>query len=359
MKPSLQVRLSQHLALTPQLQQSIRLLQLSTLELHQEVEQMLEQNPFLETEEEAAPAFEQSLERPSADRRGRARARRGASEADSDAAATSRPASMRAEWAPPSATTGKTAPSAKTSTASAKRRRARPRRRGDDDFDPQERNASSQTLQDHLRAQLAGMRLSPEDRAALNVLIESLDGDGYLADTLEDIAAHLADDDDDSREALLERLQCALKWLQSLEPLGVGARDLPECLALQLRAKPRCEAQAIAIIVCKQHLDLLARRDLKKLMAATGADEELLKAAQALIVACEPKPGRPFTRCRGQHRRARRHRAEERPRLEGGAQPRRDAQAAHQRPVCAGHQGPAQRRRRADVGAACRRRAGS
>ena len=66
MKPSLQVRLSQHLALTPQLQQSIRLLQLSTLELHQEVGQMLEANPFLETEEEAMPAFEQSLERPSA-----------------------------------------------------------------------------------------------------------------------------------------------------------------------------------------------------------------------------------------------------------------------------------------------------
>ena len=66
MKPSLQVRLSQHLALTPQLQQSIRLLQLSTLELQQEVEQMLEQNPFLETDEEAVPAFEQSLERPSA-----------------------------------------------------------------------------------------------------------------------------------------------------------------------------------------------------------------------------------------------------------------------------------------------------
>jgi RNA polymerase sigma-54 factor len=127
------------------------------------------------------------------------------------------------------------------------------------------------------------------------VLIESLDEDGYLADSLEEIAAQLADSED-SREALRERLQCALKWLQSLEPLGVGARDLPECLTLQLRARPRCEAQAVAIIVCKQYLDLLARRDLKKLMAVTGADEALLKEAQALIVACEPKPGRPFTR---------------------------------------------------------------
>jgi RNA polymerase sigma-54 factor len=106
-------------------------------------------------------------------------------------------------------------------------------------------------------------------------------------------------EDEDSleqREDLVDRLRCALKWLQHMEPLGVGARDLPECLVLQLRVLPRDEAQAIAILICKSHLDLLARRDMKKLMAATGGDEELIKAAQALIVQLEPKPGRPFTR---------------------------------------------------------------
>jgi RNA polymerase sigma-54 factor len=81
--------------------------------------------------------------------------------------------------------------------------------------------------------------------------------------------------------------------------VGIGARDLPECLTLQLRAQARCEAQVVAIIICKQHLDLLARRDFKKLAAATGADDELLKAAQVLIVHCEPKPGRPFGRSEG------------------------------------------------------------
>jgi RNA polymerase sigma-54 factor len=81
-----------------------------------------------------------------------------------------------------------------------------------------------------------------------------------------------------------------------MEPTGVGAKNLAECLTLQLRQQPRCEAQMIAIIVCKQHLDLLAKRDLKKLMAATGADEALLKEAQALIVALEPKPARRFAR---------------------------------------------------------------
>ena len=298
MKPTLQVRLSQHLALTPQLQQSIRLLQLSTLELHQEVEQMLEQNPFLETEDEAAPAFEQSLERPLAT--AAASSEREDVEARSDAgteSASDEPAGIdgaemgtteRDDWENGTEREDfdgiRETPSSAAAGAS------------DDDFDPQERNTASLSLQDHLRTQIAGMRLGPEDLAALHVLIESLDGDGYLADSLDDIAAHLAEDDDESRQALQERLQCALKWLQSLEPMGVGARDLPECLTLQLRAMPRCEAQAIAIIVAKHHLDLLARRDLKRLLAATGADEELLKAAQALIVSCEPKPGRPFTR---------------------------------------------------------------
>jgi RNA polymerase sigma-54 factor len=89
---------------------------------------------------------------------------------------------------------------------------------------------------------------------------------------------------------------CNAPWVGcSLDPRRRHHR-LAECLTLQLRAKPRSEAQMVAIIVCKNHLDLLARRDLKKLVAATGADEEMLKAAQALIVSCEPKPGRPFAR---------------------------------------------------------------
>ena len=296
MKPSLQVRLSQHLALTPQLQQSIRLLQLSTLELQQEVEQMLEQNPFLEADEEVVPPFEQSLDRSvasaSASPEGDEAEARGDASVSGDepvpADAAEAGLTERDDWDNGTERDDfdgiRELPSSAASAAAA-----------DDDFESQERDAAGPTLQDHLRGQLAGMRLGPEDHAALHALIESLDDDGYLADSLEEIAAQLADSED-SREALLERLCCALRWLQSLEPLGVGARDLPECLTLQLRARPRSQAQAIAIIVCKQHLDLLARRDLKRLMAATGADEALVKQAQVMIVSCEPKPGRPFTR---------------------------------------------------------------
>jgi RNA polymerase sigma-54 factor len=91
----------------------------------------------------------------------------------------------------------------------------------------------------------------------------------------------------------MSRLRCALHWLHRLEPVGVGARSLSECLALQLRLRPESEARRVALLVC-QHLELLARRDVKKLCSATGADEDLLREAQALIVACEPKPGRQF-----------------------------------------------------------------
>ena len=296
MKPSLQVRLSQHLALTPQLQQSIRLLQLSTLELQQEVEQMLDQNPFLETEVETVSVTEPMAERSTPSER----------LAESDAERADTPAESAAEG-------GDDAPGMEAAEFGTTERDdwengterddfdgigETPGRNGanteGEDFDPQERDSSELSLPEHLRAQLRGMRLSPEDAAALEVLIESLDDDGYLADSLDDIAASLAGDDPAQCEALLERLTCALKWLQNLEPTGVGARDLPECLVLQLRRLPRSEAQLIAIMICKQHLELLARRDLKKLMAMTGAGEDLVKSAQALIVKLEPKPGRAF-----------------------------------------------------------------
>ena len=103
----------------------------------------------------------------------------------------------------------------------------------------------------------------------------------------------------EANDELLGRLNIALKWLQSLEPTGVGARSLPECLILQLRTTPACAARLLAERICEHHLDLLSRRDLKRLTALTDADEDLVREAQALIVACEPKPGRPFSPAEG------------------------------------------------------------
>jgi RNA polymerase sigma-54 factor len=295
MKPSLQVRLSQHLALTPQLQQSIRLLQLSTLELQQEVDQMLDQNPFLEAEEEGAAseganeriaAPEPAAEAPAETSGERESAFDGGDEAPG-IDSTDFSGLERNEWE--NGTEGddfdgiRELPGSAASAAPA-----------DDDQEAQDRTAAAPSLQDHLRGQLALMRLSPEDRAALWALIESLDADGYLADSLDEIAARLGAVDAVENEELLERLHCALRWLQSLDPAGVGARSLAECLTLQLRAAPQTPAHALAADICRDHLDLLAKREFKKLSAATGADEAQLRQARELIVRCDPKPGRAF-----------------------------------------------------------------
>jgi RNA polymerase sigma-54 factor len=296
MKPSLQVRLSQHLALTPQLQQSIRLLQLSTLELHQEVEQMLEQNPFLEADEDGVPTYEQSLDRAAAPERTSSESTErddtdGRDDADVNGVDSAEfGATEREDWE--NGTERDDFDGIRETPSSGAG--------GDEDFEPQERGSGGISLQEHLRTQLLGMRLSAEDAAAVHVLIESLNEDGYLADPLEEIAAQLmpgeGEEIEEAREDLLDRLRCALRWLQSMEPTGVGARDLSECLVLQLQTQEPCSAQAVAIAVCREHLELLARRDTRRLMALTHADEDLLREAQTLIRGCEPKPGRPFTR---------------------------------------------------------------
>ncbi|MFL5177850.1 MAG: hypothetical protein ACJ8CO_18815, partial [Microvirga sp.] len=163
MKPSLQVRLSQHLALTPQLQQSIRLLQLSTLELHQEVEQMLEQNPFLEAELEEASAAEPMVERLTVSERNAERETESstASESSADTSpdeaagvdSAEYGATEREDWENGTERDDfdgiRETPSAAGSGSNA-----------DDDFDGQDRNPQAPSLQEHLREQLLGMRVS-------------------------------------------------------------------------------------------------------------------------------------------------------------------------------------------------------
>jgi RNA polymerase sigma-54 factor len=302
MKPSLQVRLSQHLALTPQLQQSIRLLQLSTLELQQEVGQMLDQNPFLELDDDSpATPYETPPERQSTDQRldREADFSEPAAEpaaldgAPQELAADEFGTPLRDDWE--NGTEGDDFDGIREtpSTASAASND------GDDDGEAHDRRAAAGSLQDHLRAQLVGLRLEPEDLAAVEVLVESLDGDGYLADPLEEVAERLAEmlglDDAEAREQLADRLRLALRLLQSLDPPGVGARSLPECLQLQLKATPRCAARQAALRIAEQYLELLARRDYKRLAALTGHDDDTVRTAHELIRRCEPKPGRPFT----------------------------------------------------------------
>jgi RNA polymerase sigma-54 factor len=314
-KPSLQLRQSQHLTLTPQLQQSIRLLQLSTLELHQEIEQMLDQNPFLEVEEDGAGLYESPLDRTLKDDRAseRSDARSeeggaesgegggdGGSEGVAEVTGQEFGATEREDWENGTERDDfdgiAETPLLSGSGAS-----------GDDDEDDQaqDRRAAGVRLQDHLRAEAAGLRLQDDDLAALHVLIESLNEDGYLADSLPEIATRLAEmldlgDDAEAREELDARLLTALRLLQSLEPIGVGARDLSECLILQLQHTPPCRERRLAIAICEKYLELLARRDMRRLAALVGGSEEQVRGAQALIQQCDPKPGRAFGDTEGQ-----------------------------------------------------------
>ncbi|HXE21237.1 MAG TPA: RNA polymerase factor sigma-54 [Rhodoferax sp.] len=310
MKQGLSLRVSQHLALTPQLQQSIRLLQLSTLELSQEVEQMLDENPFLEVPEEDAPREEfgsvqadtqggdeehdsEFVPNLVANNQGEIRANdqndaeiplSGQDDTpgwDGDGTSEVRPDDS--EW-------GGDAPARGGNLDDA------------DAPDASELSGSQESLQSHLHRQALSLRLSQEDRAALHFLIESLNDDGYLEDTLQSLAEGLAGQDEAQAEELVQCFTVALALLQHLEPAGVGARHLGECLALQLRALQDVDAGdparrgviEVALRICAQPMDLLARRDVRRLVPLCGAAEAQVKAAMALIGRLEPKPGRRF-----------------------------------------------------------------
>jgi len=314
MKQGLSLRVSQHLALTPQLQQSIRLLQLSTLELSQEVEQMLDENPFLERTAEEAPREEFGLESADAPVRDEDRQVEGESEfiagaatapaesapasaSDSDTAAAAEGPDSEPDWegdgsvdlAPDDSEWGGDAP-------------ARSNNLGDDDRpDATELASSQESLQSFLHRQALVLRLEENDRAALRFLIESLNDDGYLEDSLPALASGLAGDDNDQFDELVHHFQVALGLLQSLEPVGVGARSLAECLTLQLRAaqeeddtEEEVQVRRTAIAICKQPMELLAKRDFKRLSTLTRSNEDEVRAALQLIARLEPKPGRRF-----------------------------------------------------------------
>jgi RNA polymerase sigma-54 factor len=315
MKPTMQVRLSTQLTMTPALQQSRRLLQLSTLEMQQEVEQMLDENPFLEREEEDAGEAPPNL---ASDAPAEADT---PWEADAQAAGTLDEASSATQGleAQLEATTEREdwengteaddfdgiseLPSLKASASA------------DDEFEPEAGAAQGPTLAEHLLGQARGLRLQAQEALALALLIDALDDDGYLRDALTELAPVLAqalppdeappsEPGEGPEQVALGLLELALRWLHSMDPPGVGARSLSECLVLQLRRLPdsqpfspkHSQIRALALLLCQQHLELLARRDPRKLMAATGADEGMLRQAQALIVRLEPKPGRPYAR---------------------------------------------------------------
>lgn len=274
MKPTLQLKLSQHLTLTPQLQQSIKLLQLSTLELNQEIERLLLENPMLEREEGidgTFPGFSGNLPGTAGNTPDPGSAQDDVKEPDSLAFNDSSAYEEKVDWSD----TGSGAPS----------------RGEDEDFDFQEIQAASTSLREHLDAQVALSPLSDRDRMLVRFVIEALDDDGYLHQELEELFELLPPE----LEFSYDDLRIALQYVQQLDPTGVGARTPQECLGLQLRALPASPERSLAIVVVEQHIELLADRNFAQIRRLTNCEDETLRAAQALILTLDPHPGSRYS----------------------------------------------------------------
>ncbi len=307
MKQGLSLRISQHLALTPQLQQSIRLLQLSTLELSQEVEQMLDENPFLELSEEAAEREEFGLEHVNTPVSQAIQEFESATDSMAGTAhESSTTASNESETTPEISSEPKledswegdgSVESAADDSEWGGEAPARKNNNDEGDTDASDLARSDESLQEHLHRQSLSLRLSSIDRAALHFLIESLSDDGYLEDSLASLASGLVNQekgDTAQLEELAQHFAMALKLLHHMEPAGVGARDLAECLGLQLLDCKDCDETRAAMAICKQPIELLAKRDIKRLSQLCGYPETVIKGAIAVIGRLDPKPGRRF-----------------------------------------------------------------
>jgi RNA polymerase sigma-54 factor len=281
MKQNLQLRVSQYLALTPQLQQSIRLLQLSTLELHQELEQILADNPLLERTDDpldhsirllADGSFNTAnVSADDTDTATNVSSNEGEAPLDAPGMSDTSPGNDN-DW--------RFDDGARTSKAPE-----------DDDARPQ-LEAHQTTLREHLLEQMRVTVHQQRDRALLEIIIDELNENGYLEESLEEIHEWLPTE----LEIEIEELSMALNLVQSFDPAGIGARNASECLALQIRRFPNVAyiTRRMALSIVEHYLDLFAQRDFSKLRKILDCDDEDLREAQTIIKQCNPHPGNLF-----------------------------------------------------------------
>ncbi|ASL25750.1 RNA polymerase factor sigma-54 [Azotobacter chroococcum] len=286
MKPSLVLKMGQQLTMTPQLQQAIRLLQLSTLDLQQEIQEALDSNPMLERQEDAedydspdtlaehgdqsatnasSDSYQESYDRASANEEG------GSLEDGDWHERIPSELPVDTAWEDIYQTSASSLPSS-----------------DDDEWDFTTRTSTGESLQSHLLWQLNLAPMSDTDRLIAVTLIDSISSDGYLEASLEEILASL----DPELGIELDELEMVLRRIQQFEPAGVAARDLSESLLLQLRQLPTDtpwleEAQRLA----KDYLDLLGNRDFTQLMRRMKLKEEELRPVIELIQSLNPRPG--------------------------------------------------------------------
>ena len=324
MKQNLQLRISQNLTLTPQLQQSIRLLQLSSLELNQELDVILQENPLLELVDVDNPDADLDDELAPPEQSNGADAEQiGAdgesSQLDSDDFDTF---SNLDYQAPDSKDSSNTAPEntleapqeianqqedfsatdfdedyEEYGSASSWDEGSR-QNNGDDDGDYSRQEIVSESLREHLLSQLKLMPLSQRDQNLVLLLIDSINEDGYLEESLEKLADSLPLE----LEIELVELQTALKLIQHLDPPGMGAINLQECILLQLNLLPKeTEYLDLAKNLVEQYLPVLANKDFVKLRKLLNCDEIALKGAQKLIKQQNPRPGSDYAQLSKDH----------------------------------------------------------
>lgn len=285
MKQTLQLKTSQHLALTPQLQQSIRLLQLSTLELHQEIEQVLSDNPLLERLDDPLDRSVRLLadgaisngtsastpaDTPAASGQGEEGNGGGGDAAEGSDSDEAGGAEHDMEWGEP----------------------GRSSSGGEEEDGRPQLEASPVSLREHLMEQVRLTCISPRDCALVEIVVDTLDDNGYLEESLDELHARLPPE----LEVEFEELRTALALVQSMDPPGVGARSAAECLALQIRRMPGVPlvTRRMALTIVERYLTWFAQREFNKLKKALDCDDEDLREAQAVIRQCNPHPGAAF-----------------------------------------------------------------
>jgi RNA polymerase sigma-54 factor len=258
LKPSLQLKLGQQLTMTPQLQQAIRLLQLPALELQAHIRELLETNVMLEPMEEAETTgtFEVIV---TAAEQPKAKEPQSTVEVLED--------SWDARGAGPAESTWN----------------------ADEDERQQDyADDSGQSLQEHLLWQLELATLAPRELAIARAIVDAISDDGYLTESLEEIAQTLRPE----LECSDEEVTAVLTGVQALDPPGVGARSVGECIELQLRQlDPATPGYATALKIARYHLELVAERELSLLRRELRATEEEIASALALVRSCHPRPG--------------------------------------------------------------------
>ena len=271
MKQTLQLGLRQQLAMTPQLQQAIRLLQLSSLELQTEVQEALDTNYMLEVSEEGDD--------------GRAKERSNGEDLDGrtepPVELTVDPVDIPKELAVDSAWENIYDTPTNFGTS--------------DDASPELEATQSlqETLRSHLTAQLNLSGVSPVDRLIADILIDGIDDDGYLTIALEEVVELMFDADEaDLADIGVPEVEAVLKRIQNFDPAGVGARNIQECLLLQLRNYPaEHPLREAAIRLVRDHLAFLEARDFGRLQRHLGLDVEALNELVGFIQTLHPKPG--------------------------------------------------------------------